>query len=285
MADQEIRTVDEVPWGPLGSSVFAKISLATGVALWAFIFQALDGHPEAWDWLVRNKIFVLPLLAWGLVFVVLLFSRGEILDALFVVMLSPLTLFANFLIVTLLGERFRSNGLEFQIDRLTIIMCLAWAALGWVCFRVLIDAYKSPPGAQKLRSLRRAIGLVQMVLVVIAIVLMGAFSLGPGVGHGYSVRSRVSELILAASIAKTAVTEGFQQTQSWSPVWMSVITISATGVVASATIGPKGQIIVYGTEVTSNAVITMVPTVTTDNKLIWSCVGSPAKYMPASCRQ
>jgi len=66
---------------------------------------------------------------------------------------------------------------------------------------------------------------------------------------------------------------------------MSHITISPNSVVAGAAIGPAGQITIYGTARTSNAVITMIPTVTSDDTLIWSCRGSPEKYMPASCRK
>ncbi len=88
----------------------------------------------------------------------------------------------------------------------------------------------------------------------------------------YTVKMKVSELYLATSSAKTALAEGRANVHSWSAEWMSSITISATGMVASATIGPTGQIIVYGTEATSRAVVTLTPTVTTDDKLVWSCV-------------
>jgi len=99
-----------------------------------------------------------------------------------------------------------------------------------------------------------------------------------------STRSRVSEMILAASAAKNALSEGTQRHGSWSAVWMSSISISATGMVAAATISPAGQIIVTGTAPSSGAVVTMTPTITTDNKLVWACIGRPLRYMPAFCR-
>lgn len=122
------------------------------------------------------------------------------------------------------------------------------------------------------------------LLFVIGVIGLLAFMAMPSYGDGYPIRARVSELILAGSSAKTGLSEGMQTYHSWSAGWMSAITISATGMVASATVGSTGQIIVHGTAATSGAVITMTPTVTTDDKLVWSCTGTPAKYMPASCR-
>ena len=119
--------------------------------------------------------------------------------------------------------------------------------------------------------------IVVAIIGILAAVALPAY-------QDYTVRARVSELILAASSAKTALSEGMQTTGSWSAKWMSSITISATGMISSATIGTSGQIIVYGTAPTSASVVTMTPATTTDNKLIWSCTGNPSKYMPASCR-
>ncbi|HEY4371261.1 MAG TPA: pilin, partial [Burkholderiales bacterium] len=96
---------------------------------------------------------------------------------------------------------------------------------------------------------------------------------------------RVSELILAGSSAKTGLSEGIQTYGSWAASWTSAITISATGMIYSATVDTaSGIITVSGTAPTSGSVVTMIPTTTTDNKLVWSCTGTPAKYMPASCR-
>src|SRR5476651_848247 len=132
-----------------------------------------------------------------------------------------------------------------------------------------------------IKQVQQGFTLIELMIVVAIIGILAAVAL-PAY-QDYTVRARVSELILAASSAKTALSEGMQTTGSWSAEWMSSITVSATGMVASATIGPTGQIIVHGTKNASNAVVTMTPTTTTDNKLVWTCVGQPAKYMPASC--
>ena len=130
--------------------------------------------------------------------------------------------------------------------------------------------------------MQKGFTLIELMIVVAIIGILAAVAL-PAY-QDYTVRARVSELILAASSAKTALSEGMQTAGSWSAVWMSSITISATGMISSATIGTSGQIIVYGTAPTSASVVTMTPATTTDNKLIWSCTGIPSKYMPASCR-
>ena len=133
-----------------------------------------------------------------------------------------------------------------------------------------------------MKSLQKGFTLIELMIVVAIIGILAAVAL-PAY-QDYTVRARVSELILAASSAKTALSEGMQTTGSWSAVWMSSITISSTGMIANATISTAGQIIVSGTAPTSSSVVTMTPSTTTDNKLIWSCTGTPSKYMPASCR-
>ena len=133
-----------------------------------------------------------------------------------------------------------------------------------------------------MKSMQKGFTLIELMIVVAIIGILAAVAL-PAY-QDYTVRARVSELILAASSAKTALSEGMQTTGSWSAVWMSSITISATGMIAAATISTAGQIIVSGTAPTSSSIVTMTPQTTTDNKLIWSCTGTPSKYMPASCR-
>ena len=133
-----------------------------------------------------------------------------------------------------------------------------------------------------IKQVQKGFTLIELMIVVAIIGILAAVAL-PAY-QDYTVRARVSELILAASSAKTALSEGMQTTGSWSAVWMSSITISSTGMIANATISTAGQIIVSGTAPTSSSVVTMTPSTTTDNKLIWSCTGTPSKYMPASCR-
>src|SRR6202171_4122277 len=97
-----------------------------------------------------------------------------------------------------------------------------------------------------MRRIQRFFTLIELMIVVAIIGILAAVAL-PAY-QDYTVRARVSELILAASSAKTALSEGMQTTGSWTQAWMSSITISATGMVTAATIiGTSGQIIVSGT--------------------------------------
>jgi len=133
-----------------------------------------------------------------------------------------------------------------------------------------------------IKQVQKGFTLIELMIVVAIIGILAAVAL-PAY-QDYTVRARVSELILAASSAKTGLSEGMQTTGSWSQTWMSSITISSTGLIASATISTAGQVIVSGTAPTSSSIVTLTPNTTTDNKLIWTCTGAPSKYMPASCR-
>jgi type IV pilus assembly protein PilA len=134
-----------------------------------------------------------------------------------------------------------------------------------------------------MKHMQKGFTLIELMIVVAIIGILAAVAL-PAY-QDYTVRARVSELILAGSSAKTGLSEGMQTFGSWSARWTSSITISATGMVSSASVNTSnGVITVTGTGPTSGSVVTMIPQTTTDNKLVWSCTGTPAKYMPASCR-
>jgi type IV pilus assembly protein PilA len=134
-----------------------------------------------------------------------------------------------------------------------------------------------------IKQVQKGFTLIELMIVVAIIGILAAVAL-PAY-QDYTVRARVSELILAASSAKTALSEGMQTYGTFSTNWTSAITISATGMITAASITQSnGVITVTGTVPTSGSTVTMTPVITTDNKLVWSCTGTPAKYMPASCR-
>lgn len=156
----------------------------------------------------------------------------------------------------------------------------AWLWIATRRYEALAPGYTV---ARLQKQVRKSISYLDTLLFIL-LIGSGLLYLAMPTTHTYGPRERVSELILAGSSAKTALSEGMQTYGSWSASWMSAITISATGLVLSASVSPTGVITVWGTAPTSGSVITMIPRTTTDNKLIWSCTGRPAKYMPASCR-
>jgi type IV pilus assembly protein PilA len=98
----------------------------------------------------------------------------------------------------------------------------------------------------------------------------------------YTVRARVSELVLAASSARTCVTESSQLASAASGAGCEV---GETDLVSSATVSTVGVIKITGVASAGSTVITLTPTWDPSAGTVnWACAGSPAKYAPGSCR-
>jgi type IV pilus assembly protein PilA len=138
-----------------------------------------------------------------------------------------------------------------------------------------------------MKAFQKGFTLIELMIVVAIIGILAAVAL-PAY-QDYTVRAKVSELMLAASGVRTAISEKFQSDPSNTVCAGGGATIPVTGKVATATVGDDGVVVVTGstasTSIGQSVTITMTPTYSTATGTItWSCVGSPSKYLPATCR-
>ena len=122
-------------------------------------------------------------------------------------------------------------------------------------------------------------------MIVVAIIgILAAIAL-PSY-QDYAVRSRVSELILAASSAKTAIAERYQVNNDSSTAGSGVI-VPVTGKVTASDVTSDGVITVNGSTAASSVgatvTVTIKPSYGSNGSVTWSCIGSPSRYMPSSC--
>ncbi len=135
------------------------------------------------------------------------------------------------------------------------------------------------------RAAQKGFTLIELMIVVAIIGILAAVAL-PAY-QDYTKRAKASEVVLAASSARTCVTEivqsagassldscgsSFVQTQ-----YADTLTVNATTGVIVVT----GRAINAGEEPT----ITLTPTIVNGNSISsWRCTGTPTKLMPGSCR-
>ena len=138
-------------------------------------------------------------------------------------------------------------------------------------------------------TMQKGFTLIELMIVVAIIGILAAVAL-PAY-QDYTVRAKVSELMLAASSARTCVTEAYQSSGGTTvPTAVSAdCAITATGKVSAATVagGTNSVITVVANSAASGvgaaATVTLTGTIG-GGTLTWICSGSPVKYVPGSCR-
>jgi type IV pilus assembly protein PilA len=124
--------------------------------------------------------------------------------------------------------------------------------------------------------------IVVAIIGILAAVALPAY-------RDYTLRAKVSELLLAASAARTAVTENSQSNGSGAVGATGVAAPGVAGKVASASVtAATGVIRVEGTTAEFgglSVVVLLRPSWnTTANTVVWSCTVTPANLEPSSCR-
>lgn len=132
-----------------------------------------------------------------------------------------------------------------------------------------------------MKSIQKGFTLIELMIVVAIIGILAAVAL-PAY-QDYTVRARVSELLLSASSARTSVTEACQIASGCTAI--AGITIASSQYVESGTVSATGSIVVVArSAVGAGAFTVSLNPSWTGQTVNWTCNTSNAKYAPASCR-
>ncbi len=134
-----------------------------------------------------------------------------------------------------------------------------------------------------MKRIQKGFTLIELMIVVAIIGILAAVAL-PAY-QDYTIRAKVSELMIAASSARTGVTEAAQNIGGLSNT-NSGISISNTTKISAGTVDANGTISVAGVDSAFNSQdikVTLAPS-WNGATVVWSCEVVPAKFGPSSCR-
>jgi type IV pilus assembly protein PilA len=138
-----------------------------------------------------------------------------------------------------------------------------------------------------MKSLQKGFTLIELMIVVAIIGILAAVAL-PAY-QDYTVRAKVTELLVDIGGARVSISEKFQSDPSNTACAGGGATIPIVGKVVAASVTDAGTVNIYGgtasSSVGQSVTITWTPTYSTlTGTITWSCQGSPSKYLPATCR-